>query len=142
MARWEMGMDSPLPFAQVFRLIRRYFRARRSPRPSRNVPVVLERLEERCVTTVLSGLEAASSFRPGRPAWAAEKTAAIPESGASEANWTTRTDSVLASPFPDAQPASGDGNPLGRAFQAPAGDRALAHFFSLFGHDPLTDCIW
>jgi len=133
MARWEMGMDSPLPFAHVFRLIRRLFRARQSPRPARQVSVVLERLEERCVTTVLAGMEGVVSFGPKPPAWAAGKTAATPDSGASPANWTTRTDSALASPFP----AGSANDPVGRALQAPAGDRALTHFFSLFGHDSL-----
>jgi RNA polymerase sigma factor (sigma-70 family) len=67
-------MDKPHPFARVLSSIRPS-PGRRATRPGGFTPLVLERLEERCVTAVLSGLDVPVLYAP------------VPESLGSSGNW-------------------------------------------------------
>src|SRR4051794_2346700 len=68
---------------------RKQFRPRRS-RPIGFAPIVLERLEERCITAVVAGMEWSSAFGPGRVLWTADSRTAL-MSGAGEANGGTES---------------------------------------------------
>src|SRR4051812_33840140 len=52
------------PVTRFFKWVRGYFYGARLPRPARFVPIDLERLEERCVTAVLSGMDATALSIP------------------------------------------------------------------------------
>lgn len=110
-------MEEPRLFAQMFTWFRGWFRARQLPRCPRFVPMVLEGLEDRCVTTVHFGLEGTLSFGPGHHEWATQKT-----------------------PFL-AQAAHGDTNPAAPIQQAPDRVRALDHHFSPGGHHPFGSMV-
>src|SRR5262245_22798779 len=100
MPRWEMGMEKPQPFARVLGWIRGCCRARRSPRPPRFAPMVLERLEERYVMAALAGVAGPGPYSTAPTAWFTEKKAAILESGADQGDGATDTDLVFTLPSP------------------------------------------
>jgi hypothetical protein len=75
------------PFVRLMTWARKQFGSRQS-RPVRCASIVLERLEERCVTAVVAGVEWPSALGTGSASWtAAGRTALM--SGASEANRPT-----------------------------------------------------
>lgn len=95
-------------FGRLFR----WARGKQRPRPSRatrRVGVVVERLEERCLMAVFSGVAVLGPFGPGRAAWPAGTSAAPPRPVAIPADWSAET--ALPSAFTLTGPAgdSADG---------------------------------
>ncbi len=100
------------PFVRFITWARKQFRPRR-PRPIRFAPIVLERLEERYITSVVAGMEGTGAFGPGSASWALDgRTALI--SGTGEAN--RGTEPLL---FPVSEAHTAGQGPGARFYLAP-----------------------